>query len=161
MVEQCHLTALERLHQERPAQLIQTSVSFHTEGLLKGKTFGKTGIDLIGIHVLAEHDANAFDPVQRAHGPAHVVRHQEREIGSAPIGRQSKFDVDPVFRIHIGLRDEVEVGNGLIELRVRHTLQACPHFGLPVLDLPVSPLFVLFGLTGHVHHRGAWTASGK
>ena len=33
-------------------------------------TFGKTGIDLIGIHVLAEHDAHAFDPVQRTHGPS-------------------------------------------------------------------------------------------
>jgi hypothetical protein len=32
---------------------------------------------------------------------------------------------------------------------------------LPLLDLPVSPLFVLFGVTGHVDHRGAWTASGK
>ena len=59
------------------------------------------------------------------------------------------------------LRDEVQLGDRLIEFRIGHALQACPDFGLPVLGLPVSRLFILFGATAHGGHRGAWTASGK
>ena len=65
MVEQRRLPALESLDEKRPTQIIQIAVGLGAEGLLKGQALGKTGIDLVGIHVLAEHDADAFDPVQR------------------------------------------------------------------------------------------------
>ena len=69
--------------------------------------------------------------------------------------------MDPVFRIHIGFRDEVQVGNQLVEFRIRHALQASPYFGLPVVEPPVSRPVGLFGTTVHGDHLGAWTASGK
>jgi hypothetical protein len=69
--------------------------------------------------------------------------------------------MNPVFRVHIDLADEVQLCDRFIQLRIGHALQACPDFSLPVLGLPVSRLFVLFGLTAHDGHRGAWTASDK
>jgi len=70
MVEQRGLTALERLDQKGSAQIVQIAIRLGTEGLLKRASFGEPRVDLVGIHMLAEHNADAFDPVQRADGPS-------------------------------------------------------------------------------------------
>ena len=89
---------------------------------LEGKALGQPGIDLVGVHVLAEHDTHGADPWQLLDRHAHVVRHQEGEIGGAPIGRQTEPDVDAIFIVHIGPRDEFEVGDRLVEFRIGHCL---------------------------------------
>ena len=128
------LPALECLDQECVPQIVEIAVGLDAERLLKGEALRQPGIDLVGIHMLAKRDVDSADPWQLLHCHAHVVRHQKRKVGGAPIGRQPKLDVDAVLGVHIGPGDEFEVSDRLVEFRVGYCLQPGPDFGLAIGD---------------------------
>src|SRR4029077_5097348 len=149
MGEQRRLATLESLQQERPPQLIKIAIRLGPERFLEVQSTRESSIDLVRVHMLAEHDADVGHPRQFLDGAAHVVSHQKREICRTPISRQTKFDVDAIGGVHIGPRDEFERGDRLVQLRVGHCFQPPPDLGFTVGGDRVS----------HTAHSGAWTDS--
>ena len=132
MSEQRRLATLESLQQEGPPQLVQIAVRLSPERFLEVQSTREPSIDLVRIHVLAEHNADVRHPRQFLDGVAHVVGHQEREIRRTPICRQAKFDVDAIVGVHIGPGDELERSDRLVQLRVGHCFQPPPDLGFAV-----------------------------
>ena len=132
MGEQRRLAALESFQQEGPPQLIKIAIRLGSERFLEVQSTRESSIDLVRVHMLAEHDADVGHPRQFLDGAAHVVSHQKREICRTPISRQTKFDVDAIVGVHIGPRDEFERGDQLVQLRVGHCFQPPPDLGFTV-----------------------------
>ena len=111
MGEQRSLPALESLQQEGTPQSIKVAIRLGPKRFLEGQSPRESSIDLIRVHMVAEYNADVGYPRQFLDRVAHVVSHQEREICRTPIGRQTKLDVDAIVSVHIGPRDEFELGD--------------------------------------------------
>lgn len=75
MIEQSQLASLKCFDQKHQPQLLQISISLFTKGLFKRQSLGETVIDLVGIHMLVEHDIYSPAPGEASDGPANIVCH--------------------------------------------------------------------------------------
>ena len=132
MVEHRKLPTLECLEREDPPYIVEIAIGFLGERLLERLSAGHRPVDGLGIHVVAEFEADAPDPRQGRDFTTHVVRHQEGEVGGAPVGRQPEADIDQARLIHRDAGDETEFGDALVEFRVVDPGEPDQHLAGPV-----------------------------
>ena len=157
MAEQGRLAALERLHEKRPAHLFDVAIGLLAERVLERQAFREPRVDLVRVHMLAQHNLDFLDPGKRANRPAHIVGHQKREVRRAPIGWQSEPDVNAIVRVHVGFRDEVQLRHRLVQLRIHHAVQTGPYLPSTGLQFVVRPCCV----KTHPRHSAAWADAAR
>ena len=137
VVDHGFLAPLKRLDEKGLAHLVQIChVASSPKVSWNESPCGDAAVDLVGIHVFAEHDSTCPSPTAGRATRAHVVRHQECEVGRTPIGRQAESMWTRSFASTSTAADEAHIRDRLVEFRIDHRCQQLPDLG--------------------VRHRSAW-----
>ena len=116
-----------RLAHEVGPQLVELAVGQAAERLGEPGPGGHAAVDGVGGEVVLEHHLGPAHAVDRADRVVGVRDHQEREVGRTEVRRQPQPHVRIAVVGHGARRDEAELGDRLVELRVAHRGQGGEH----------------------------------